>query len=115
MPGSKLNLDSRRGPTDLQFQFQQILRAHYELDGVSNHRRRNCLLSRCSDTDLSQNQSSASLAFVRGIHQWPPDSRDSNAENVSIWLRHHALCLNASNPNNHQEYMSYQIVGTIPV
>ena len=37
-------------------------------------------------------QSSASLAFVRGIHRWSvnsPAQRASNAENVSIWWRHH--------------------------
>ena len=28
---------------------------------------------------------SSSLAFVRGIHRWPAN----NAENVSIWWRHH--------------------------
>ena len=31
--------------------------------------------------DQRKHQSSASLAFVRGIHQWP--------QNVSIWWRHH--------------------------
>ena len=37
-------------------------------------------------------QSSASLAFVKVIHRWPKNSpqRASNAENVSIWWRHHA-------------------------
>ena len=46
----------------------------------------------CSDADQRKHQSSASLAFVRGIHRWPmnyPHKGDSNAENVSIWLRHH--------------------------
>ena len=41
-----------------------------------------------------KHQSSASLAFVRGIHQWPvtnelPAQRASNMENVSIWWCHH--------------------------
>ena len=40
-----------------------------------------------SDTDQSKHQSSASLAFVRGIHR--PAQMASNAENVSIWRRHH--------------------------
>ena len=40
----------------------------------------------CSGVDQRKHQSSASLAFVRGIHRWPA----SNAENVSIWWRHHA-------------------------
>ena len=36
-------------------------------------------------------QSSASLAFVRGIHRdrWIPRTKASNAENYSIWWRHH--------------------------
>ena len=39
-----------------------------------------------SDTDKNNHQSSAPLAFVRGIHRW---QRASNADNVSIWWRHH--------------------------
>ena len=34
-----------------------------------------------------KHQSSASLVFVRGIHRGPV----SNAENVSIWWRHHVI------------------------
>ena len=48
----------------------------------------------CSGADQRKHQSSASLAFVRGIHRWPVDSphkAPSNAENVSIWWRHHEL------------------------
>ena len=41
-----------------------------------------------SGADQRKRQSSASLAFVRGIHRWP-GQRASNAENVSIWWRHH--------------------------
>ena len=43
-----------------------------------------------SGADQRKYQSSASLAFVRGIHRWPAQ-RTSNAKNVSIWLRHRAL------------------------
>ena len=39
------------------------------------------------DADQRKHQSSASLAFVRGIHRGPA----SNAENVSIWWRHHVV------------------------
>ena len=45
-----------------------------------------------SGADQRKHQSSASLAFVRGIHRWPvifPAQMASNAENVSIWWRHH--------------------------
>ena len=46
----------------------------------------------CSDADQRKHQSFASLALVRGIHRWlvVPSQRTSNAENVSIWWRHHA-------------------------
>ena len=40
-----------------------------------------------SDADERKQQSSASLVFVRGIH---PAQMASNAENTSIWWRHHA-------------------------
>ena len=44
-----------------------------------------------SGVDQRKHQSSASLAFVRGIHRdrWIPRKRASYAENVSIWWRHH--------------------------
>ena len=44
-----------------------------------------------SDTDQRKQQSSASLAFVRGIHRGSvnsPAQMASNAENVSIWWCH---------------------------
>ena len=41
-----------------------------------------------SDADQRKYQSSASVAFVRGIHRGPAQMA-SNAENVSIWWRHH--------------------------
>ena len=44
-----------------------------------------------SGADQSKHQSSTSLAFVRGIHRdrWIPAQMASNAENISIWWRHH--------------------------
>ena len=43
------------------------------------------------DADQRKHQSSASLAFVRGIHRSGefPAQMASNAENVPIWWRHH--------------------------
>ena len=38
-----------------------------------------------SGADQRKHQTSVSPAFVRGIHRFP----GSNAENVSIWWRHH--------------------------
>ena len=46
----------------------------------------------CSGAHQRKDQSSASLAFVRGIHGWPvnsPPQTASNAESVSVWWRHH--------------------------
>ena len=44
-----------------------------------------------SDADQWKHQSSASLACVRGIHRNSPAQMASNAENVSIWWRHHGM------------------------
>ena len=41
---------------------------------------------------IKENTKSVSLAFVRGIHH----KRASNAENVSIWWRHHVCILDIS-------------------
>ena len=47
----------------------------------------------CQGADQRKHQSSASLTYVRGTSgdRWIPSQRDSNAENVSIWWRHHVL------------------------
>ena len=44
----------------------------------------------CSCADQRKHQSSASLAFVRGIHQSPVDSPDKGQQRgfISIWWRH---------------------------
>ena len=67
---------------------------HIGRDGVSNHQRFDCLFNRLlrRRSKTRQHQSSASLAFVRGNSPLTgefPSQRASNAENVSIWWRHH--------------------------
>ena len=47
---------------------------HNERDGVSNHRRLHWFLTVGSGGDRRKHQSSASLAFVRGLHRWPMNS-----------------------------------------
>ena len=47
---------------------------HNGCDSVSNHQPHDCLLNRYSDADQRKHQSSASLAFVRGIHRGPVNS-----------------------------------------
>ena len=46
---------------------------HNEHDGLSNHQPHDCLLCRLFKAPRKY-QSSASLAFVRGIHRWPVNS-----------------------------------------
>ena len=46
---------------------------HNRRDGVSNHQPHDCLPNRLF-THRRKHQSSASLAFVRGIHRWPVNS-----------------------------------------
>ena len=53
-----------------------------------------------SGANQRKHQSSVSLAFVQGIRRWPvnsPAQRASNAENVSIWWRHHGNIFRVSN------------------
>ena len=55
-----------------------------------------------SSPDKKKHQSSASLAFVWVIHWWPVNSPYSNAENVSIWWRHHDIRKGADWTLTHQ-------------
>ena len=50
---------------------------HNDHDGVSNHQPHGCLLNRLSNADQRKQQSSASLAFVWGIHRdrWIPRTK----------------------------------------
>ena len=47
---------------------------HNGRGSVSNHQPHDCLLNRFSGAGQRKHQSSASLAFVRGIHRWPVNS-----------------------------------------
>ena len=47
---------------------------HNGHDSVSNHQSHDCLLNRYSDANQWKHQTSASLAFVRGIHRGPLNS-----------------------------------------
>ena len=47
---------------------------HNGRDSVSNHQPHDCLLKRLFNADQRKHQSSASLAFVRGIHRGPVNS-----------------------------------------
>ena len=58
-----------------------------------------------SGADQRKHQSSASLAFVRGIHRSPVNSphkvKGPVAENVSIWWRHRVLLMSRSKDSRH--------------
>ena len=65
---------------------------HNERDGVSNHQRHDCLLKRL----FRRNSKKTSKLRVTGLCAGKslvtgelPAQRSSNAENVSIWWRHH--------------------------
>ena len=47
---------------------------HNGRDGVSNHQPHDCLPNVYSGANQRKHQSSASLAFARGIHRWPVNS-----------------------------------------
>ena len=63
---------------------------HNERDGISNHRRFDCLLNRLFKRS-KKTQSSASLVLLRRNYRCWVDSLHNgcNAENVSIWWRYH--------------------------
>ena len=72
----------RLGYKEIRFKFRRTKGYHINTsqwryngrDGVSNLQPHNCLLNRYWGADQIKDQSSASLAFVRGIHRWPLSS-----------------------------------------
>ena len=81
---------------------------HNGRDGVSNYQSHDCLLNRLFKAQKKKNQSSASLAFVRGIHRWPLNSPHKGPiarkmfpfdDVIMSWWRHgtHIIFLHLSN------------------
>ena len=63
-----------------------------------------------SNADQRKHQSSASLAFVRGIHRGPVNSPHKWPQlrgNVSIWWRHHAYVMNVTKISPFVVFMLY--------
>ena len=56
------------------FRLSPLRWRHNERDSVSNHQPHDCLLNRLFRPDQRNHQSSASLAFVWGIHRGPVNS-----------------------------------------
>ena len=64
-----------------------------------------------SRADQRKYQSSASLAFVRGIHLWPVNSPRKwpvTRKNISIWWRHHGMYSLVLAHDNIVQCMSYR-------
>ena len=69
---------------------------HNGHDDVSNHQPHHCLLNLYSDADQRKHQSSTShwplCGKFTGTGEFPTQMA-SNAENVSIWWRHHVIIM----------------------
>ena len=59
---------------------------HNERDGLSNHQPHDCLLNRLFRRRSKKTPKPHVTGLYAGIHRW---QMASNAENVSIWWRHH--------------------------
>ena len=58
---------------------KSLERRYNERDGISNHRRLDCLLNRLFRRRSTKTSNSQLLAFVRGIHRWEVDSLNKGA------------------------------------
>ena len=76
-------------------ELQMVLRwRHNERDGVLNHQPHDCLLNRllrCRSKETSKLRVTGLCAGKSPVTGEFPAQRASNAENVSIWWRHHDL------------------------
>ena len=78
-----------------------------EHDGVSNHRRMDCLLNRLSMHRSRQTSKLRVTCLCAGnspVTGEFPAPRASNPENISIWWRHHALVLKGPHWWIHSHY-----------
>ena len=80
---------------------------HNEHDGVSNHQPHNCLL-KCLFRCWSKQTSTLRVTGLREgnspVTGEFPAQRASNAENVSIWWRHHVLALTGYRVSNPRKW-----------
>ena len=67
---------------------------HNERDGVSNHQPHDCLLKRLFNAQIKETSKLRVTDLCEGNSLGTgefPAQRASNAENVSIWWRHHGM------------------------
>ena len=89
---------------------------HNEHDGVSDHQPRDCLLHRLFRC-RSKNKSKLRVNSLCE-RNWPltgefPSQRASNAENLSIWWRHHANSIRGTGESQNSEVTLVEDMGTI--
>ena len=80
--------------------FMSLQWRHNERDGVSNHRRHDCLLEclfRCRSKKASKLRVSGLCEGNSPMAGEFPAQRVSNTKNVSIWWRHHVFSCRNSN------------------
>ena len=89
---------------------------HNERDGVPNHQPHDCLLNRL----FRHRSKKTSKLRVTGlcVDNSPVNvefhaQRASNAENVSIWLRHHDLSIYATVPCSHASFSNLTLMKTV--
>ena len=83
---------------------------HNEHDGVSNHQPHDCLFSRLFKAQIKE----TTKLRVTGLCERNspvtgefPTQRASNAENVSVWWRHHASHPHPHHEHDHQTYIAF--------
>ena len=78
-----------------QFNYRLTLQwPHNEHDGFSNHQPRDCLLNRLFKCRSKKTSKLRVTCLCAGTSPWTgefPAQMASNAENVSIWWRHHVF------------------------
>ena len=80
---------------------------HNGHDGVSNHQPDECLLNRLFSHRSKKYQSSASLAFVRGIHRWSVNSPHKGPVTRKMFPFHNVIMWTVNqdmNPNGSKTF-----------
>ena len=85
------------GPVTVKDMINTLRWRHNERDGVSNHQPHDCLLNRLFGRRLKKTSKLRVTGLCAGnspVTGEFPAQMASNAENVSIWWRHHVDCTN---------------------
>ena len=91
---------------------------HNEHNGVSNHQRLDCLLNRLFRRRSKKTSKLRATGLCEGSSPATGElqaQRASNAENVSIWWRHHVHFEMHSNECTNDRYIRHRWVNTFPI